>query len=105
MKRRTHTYRFSITCVECPGPDPGKAITDMVEAAKEVTRGTFVRQVHTRDREFLEQQLGYTLIDTRRGLHMKDDPHVKYYKSTFRGKPCYYFVWSAIEYIFIRQPV
>lgn len=105
MKRRTHTYQFSTTCVECPGPGPGKAITGMVEAAKEVTRGTFVRQVHPRDREFMEMSLGYSQVGTKRGLHMKDDQKVRYYKSTFRGKPCYYFVWSAVEYIFTRQPV
>jgi hypothetical protein len=34
-----------------------------------------------------------------RWLPLKNDPHVAYYRSTFRGVPCYYLVWSGIEFI------
>ena len=39
------------------------------------------------------------------GLHLKDDWHVNYYRSTFRGQPCYYAKHSAIEHIFTLQQI
>lgn len=56
------------------------------------------------DRENLREiecQLGYAL-HSRRGLTMARDYHVSYHKSRFRGQPCVYFRWSAIEYVFVE---
>lgn len=33
------------------------------------------------------------------GLTLKGDWAVSYHKSVYRGKPCYYLVWSSIEFI------
>lgn len=31
------------------------------------------------------------------------DWHVSYHRSTYDGRPCRYFVWSAFEYIFVAD--
>ncbi len=38
------------------------------------------------------------------GLHLKDDRHVSYHRSTYLGARCYYAVWSGTEYVFTRPP-
>lgn len=88
-------FIFRTTCVESFGPD----IHDMVEQAKPVTRRTFLRHCETAQ---VEAQLGYER-DRRHGLTMAQDPYVRYYRSRYQGKPCYFFVWSAIEYIFLKE--
>jgi hypothetical protein len=42
------------------------------------------------------KELGYG-----RWLTLKGDWHVSYHRSIYRGRPCYYMVWSAIEYIWV----
>lgn len=42
----------------------------------------------------------YKWTRTPGGLSMRHDWHIGYFKSVFRGKPVYYVVHSAIEYIF-----
>jgi hypothetical protein len=37
-------------------------------------------------------------------LYLKNDLHVRYYRSTYDGKPCVYMVHSAIEYIWTEAP-
>jgi hypothetical protein len=37
------------------------------------------------------------------GLTLRSDPYVAYYKSVYRGQPCYYLVWSAIEWIWTLE--
>lgn len=90
------SWRFETNCI---GSD-SESIQNMVDAARPVTYETMLRTV---GRPFVELQgeLGYD-IDGKRdtGLRMKNDWHVGYFKSVYRGRPCYYFVWSAIEHIF-----
>lgn len=82
-------------CIEAKGEE----ITEMVNAAHEITRTTFRKYVDRFARENLERQLNYDL-HANQGLTMASDFHVAYYRSTYRGLPCVYFVWSAIEHIF-----
>jgi hypothetical protein len=35
------------------------------------------------------------------GLRLKDDWHVGYYKSMYKGQLCYYIDHSSIEYVFV----
>jgi len=37
------------------------------------------------------------------GLTLKGDSYVSYYKSTYKGSPCFFLVWSHIEYIWIKR--
>jgi hypothetical protein len=72
----------------------------MVESASEITRSTFLRQVCPEDLRELELRLGYER-HAALGLTMASDWHVVYYRSTYDGRPCYYFAHSHIEYIFL----
>ena len=83
-----YTY---LTC--CVNSD-GRSITDMVDNAREITRETFFRHVSRKETSDL---LGYD-----KDFPISRDWHMSFHKSIYRGKPCYYVVHSAIEYIFIK---
>lgn len=70
----------------------------MVDRARDISYETFMRQCDCAD---LVENMGYA-TGREVGLHLKDDWHVSYHKSTFQGMPCYYMRHSAIEYVFIR---
>ena len=78
-------YAFETTCVSAlAGP-----ILEMVGRAREVTWRTFIRHVP---------------VSGLRSLFpgppaLKRDYHVRFYRSRFNGKPCYFLVHSAIEYV------
>jgi hypothetical protein len=86
-------YHFHTTCIS----SDAKSIHDMTDHAREVTLATFRRHCETRE---WERSLGYA-IGPERDLHLKDDWHVSYWRSRYRGHACYYAVHSAIEHIFI----
>lgn len=52
----------------------------------------------------LEAELCYT-TGLERGLHMKNDSAVSYWKGIYRGKPCLFFRWSRIEHIFLEEEI
>jgi len=88
------TFRYFTNCIQ----STAEAINAMVDQAREITFSTFARRCDYRG---VAQHLGYAVgADT--GLHLKDDALARYYKSVYRGRPCYYLQHSAIEYIFIR---
>jgi hypothetical protein len=37
------------------------------------------------------------------GLTLRNDWAVSYHRSVFQGQPCYFLVWSAIEFIWTRK--
>lgn len=47
------------------------------------------------------REQGYDLRNNV-GLTLRDDWHVSYHRSIYRGRPCYYLVWSGIEFIWQR---
>lgn len=87
---------FETTCV---GSGDGRAIRAMVESARDITRRTFLKHVDRTELRDIESQLGYAL-HPKQGLTMAGDFHPSYHRSTYRGRACVYFVWSAIEHIF-----
>jgi hypothetical protein len=91
----TSRFTFLTNCVNCPGADAGEAINAMKGAARIITRRTFAKHVDLKQLQELEKSLGYD-----HDLPMWKDWHVGYAKSVFRGKPCYYFTYSRIEFIF-----
>lgn len=91
--------QFLTNCVSSTARD----ITPMVDAERNITRRTFLKHVDRRSLERVEAELGYSAHPAQ-GLTMAGDYHVAYYRSTFRGKPCVFFRWSAIEYVFVPQP-
>ncbi len=72
-------------------------IYEMVDNAKEICYKTLLK--HIEYEEILNLFPCYAK-DKRQGLTIKDDWHVRFYKSKYRGKPCVYIKHSAIEYIF-----
>lgn len=90
--------KFFSDCVHWP-EDQVEDLNAMIREGKEITRTTFLKSVDPEEMKRLEQQLGYER-DPRKGLTMAKDWHVGYYRSTVRGCPAVYFVWSAIEHVF-----
>jgi len=84
------------TCVQLPA----RAITSMVDNAREISLSTFRRHVDANERRDIEAGLGYA-VGHQRGLHLKDDGHVSYGKSVYQGKPCVFMAHSAIEWVFV----
>ena len=79
----------------------GNDILEMIETAKQITFRTFLKNVVHLNFQRLAQKLGYESTSSK-GLTIKDDYHVTYWKSKFKGAPCYYFIHSAIEYVFVE---
>lgn len=93
----SRNFHFVTNCVGC---GDGRAIRDMVDhdRQRDISRRTFLRHVDPEEMRQIEESLGYVVHG--KGLHMASDYHVRYSRSFFRGRPCYYFTWSCIEYIF-----
>jgi hypothetical protein len=91
--------RFLTSCVGVE-PDKVHLLNKMIENGKQITRRTFLKHVDRFELRVVERELGYE-DHPRRGLTMAGDWHVAYFKGHWDGRPCIYFVWSAIEYIFV----
>jgi len=73
-----------------------KSIDEMKDQAVEITYRSFAKHCVLGD--FLHYH-GYCTRTRSTGLRLQDDGCVTYFKSWYRGKPCYYLKHSAIEYI------
>lgn len=93
MKRKFYYFK---SCVEHTSYDT-HLLLEMIENAREIKVNTFLRNCNWTP---LVKSLGLA-IGNEKGLHLKDDYHVEYYRSTYDGVPCYYMKHSAIEYIFL----
>jgi hypothetical protein len=87
---------FTTNCIS----SDGESINRMTDAARSITRRTFLRHVAPGALAEIEQSLCYDTGTERGGLRMSNDWAVSYHKSTYRGRPCVYFRHSAIEWIF-----
>lgn len=87
-------YHYYGSCVEQSGDDINAMRRN---SPVEVSYRTFLKYC---DIASWAKDAGYGR-DT--GLHLSRDWHVGFYKSTFKGKSCYYLVHSAIEHIWIKQ--
>ena len=80
----------------------GRHITEMVDQSRSITSRTFRRHITKELYDQLELSLGY-----RKGtrLFLSTDYAASFSKSKYRGRPCVYVTWSAIEHVFAeRQP-
>lgn len=96
MASSAQRFSFTIRCVEASGP----AIREMVDRARQISRETFMRRCNWKT---VAAELGYIVGPGEKGLRLKDDYHVSYHRSRYRGLACYYLVWSAIEHVFVEQ--
>jgi len=90
-------FTLEHTCVDLPQEDV-ESLRDMVEQGREITFSTFARHVDWQD---VATSLGY-IVRRGRGVYLKDEPYAYFYRSTWKGIPCYYMQHSAIEYIFLK---
>ena len=79
----------------------GRHVTDMVDQSRTITDRTFRKHITKGQYNELELALGYR-NGTR--LFLSTDYAVSFSKSKYRGRPCVYVTWSAIEHVFaVRQ--
>lgn len=90
-------YRYACNCTDL---NDGRPIHEMVEAAVDVTYRTVLK--HCLGLLDWAVQQGYSRHPNQ-GLTLKADWAVSFHKSTFKGRPCYYVRWSAIEYIWVKE--
>jgi hypothetical protein len=88
---------FAFNCVGAPDVP---ALIECCESAKDITRKTFRSHVDTAQLREIELGFGYVPHPSQ-GLTMAGDYHVQYRRSKYKGRTCYYFVWSAFEYVFL----
>ena len=89
-------FNYLTCCVDLTMKDVDD-LNAMTDSAQEIANVTFQRRCDWR--AWAERQ-GYAIGPAPGLLHLKDDYHVSYYRSTFRGVACYFVKHSAIEYIF-----
>ena len=86
-------FEYETCCVSSKAID----IEEMMQRALEISYSTFIKHVSLVK---LNDQFGY---GRGQGLCLKDDWHISYYKSRFKGRKCYVMKHSAIEYIFTEK--
>ena len=89
---------FYNNCVKWPRRDVA-ALSEMCDNSREITRRTFLRHVDRRELKDVEANLGYPFGR----LTMAGDYHVRYERGTLRGRRVYFFIHSAIEYVFTED--
>lgn len=89
--------QYLTSCVELTTRDLD-ALHGMVDCGRQVSYRTARDHI---GRDVLASVFpDYKWTRTPGGLSMRHDWHVGYFRSVFRGRPVYYVVHSAIEYIF-----
>jgi len=89
-------YRFETDCVS----SDAKSINDMCDMGKEVSYTT-IKKYCDGLRQW-ELSMGYQ-PDGKKGLTLKNDYAVRFFKSKYRGKPCLFIMHSAIEYVWVKN--
>lgn len=98
---RGPTYRFATTCVQASP----RHIQTMVEGARPISCKAFLRNVGRAEAEDAFPDYCWCRKAGCPNLHLRQDWAVRFYRSTFEGKPCVYVDHSAIEYVFVGQKV
>ena len=84
------TYTFKTDCTSATGAD----IQEMIDRSRQITWETIRKRVGP---EVIRDTFGNPTPA------LKDDWAVNFYKSTYRGTPCYFIEHSAIEYVFTKE--
>ena len=82
----------------CDGIATSDELHDMYDREREISYRTFARHV---DAAEVAALLGYAHGRHAEGLRLSDDRCVRFYRSTFKGEPCYYMDWSSIDHIYL----
>lgn len=87
-------YRLIARC--CDGSCTNEELEYLYEHDREIKFDAFARHVNI---QTISEYLGYAFGNTK-GLHLKNDWHVRFYISRFRGQRCYHLDWSHIDHVF-----
>ena len=91
-------YQYETCCVDSHGPWI-QAMLDH-ESNEEVDYETML--AHCEGLLSWAEGAGYSL-DEDEGMTLEQEPYASYHRSVYRGRPCYYMVHSAIEYVWTLQ--
>jgi len=94
-------YSYYNNCVNWPKGDID-GLHEIVDNSQTITRKTFLKHVNYKELKHIEKGLGYSL-KSNHGLTMAGDWCVSYHKSILHGKTVYFFCYSSIEYIFVKE--
>ena len=86
------------TCCVDLSQDDVPALNAMQEARQDISFRTFRRHV-----DYLQTARGLGYGPQPGDLKLQGDYHVRFYRSKFKGAPCFFMIHSAIEFIFIRK--
>lgn len=91
-------YRFETDCIHADGD----SINEMRgPRAVEVSYDTMLRHC---DLLSWAIEHGYEARSNQgSGITLQHDPYVSYHRSTFEGRPCFYLVWSGIEFVWVER--
>ncbi|ABM97162.1 hypothetical protein [Methylibium petroleiphilum] len=95
-QRPAPKFELVARCVDIP-MSKVQDLFDMMDRSRDVSFATFARRTNWQP---VASRLGCA-VGSQKGLHLKDDYHVGYKRSTWRGHPCYYLDHSRIEHIFV----
>ncbi|MBG6082986.1 hypothetical protein [Rubrivivax gelatinosus] len=98
METQPTKFEFLTTCVEVP-TEQVDHLFQMMEMARAVSVSTFRRHTNWKP---VARSLGYAVGRHAKGLRMEQDYHLGFYRSTWKGAPCYYLDHSRIEHIFVQ---
>jgi hypothetical protein len=97
-KKSQKQYYYALNCTDL---EDGMEIQEMINLSSEVSWKEFNTHVSIEQIKFALGEKTYSWDKKEKGLKIWQDHYVHYYKSEFRGEPCYYLDYSAIEYIFL----
>lgn len=85
-------------CVDEQTSEHVDRLDNMTARALEISKETFFRHVSL---PRLAARLGYAYGRHAPGLRLTSDRCVRFYRSSWQGKRCYYLDWSRIEHVFL----
>jgi hypothetical protein len=98
-KKKKDSYSFYNNCVGWDSSDMD-GLTEVIDNAQEVTLKTFLQYVTM---EKILELFPFYAKTKAQGLTLANDWAVRFFRSTYRGKKCYYIQHSAIEYVFLKD--
>lgn len=90
-------YQFWKTCVNFDDYEVPE-LMDMIDQSVEISYNTLMKNVGAREVASVFPDYSW---GSSKGLTLKRDYHVRYYKSKYDGAPVYFIVHSATEFIFV----
>lgn len=94
------TYEYYTNCVSIQTGSPDfYRLRSIIENNVDVSRRTFLKHCPSA-KQFFVEYLRYA-AHPRQGLTAAADWHISYHRAKWGKQTCYFFKWSAIEYIFL----